>query len=463
MDGRATRPVVDPSTGEKIAELPCANSDDLERALQSSQRAFEIWRNTPALDRSRILNAAALRLRQQQAEIARTIVMEQGKPLAEAMGEAGGLADLFEWYAGEARRIYGRTIAPRFKSNRQIVSPEPIGPVAAFSPWNFPVVTAGRKIATCLAAGCTCIIKPPENTPASPLMIAAALQEAGLPAGALNVVYGDPEAISRALILSPIVRKITLTGSTVVGRKLSMLAAQGPKPAVMELGGHAPVIVGADADVVRAAKLGAGARFRNAGQVCIAPARFYVHESIKRQFVDAFVAAAKEVKIGNGFEPGVSMGPLATPSGVESTEALIKDAVANGARLAFGGKRIGNKGFFFEPSVLTDVSNDARIMNEEPFGPVAVVNSFQTTDEVVKSANRLPYGLASYVFGNQHSFIDDVADRIEAGIVGVNHFAVSLPETPIGGVKESGYGYEGGAEGIDAFLVRKFISYGASS
>jgi succinate-semialdehyde dehydrogenase/glutarate-semialdehyde dehydrogenase len=459
VESRAQERVINPATAETIGMLPLAGEADLQMALEAADRAFKTWRLVPAAERCRILRNAAGLLRQRAGELALRLTLEQGKPLRDAAAEFIGAAEIFEWYEEEGRRAYGRVIPGRAVGLRQIVIREPIGPVAAFSPWNFPVITSARKIAASLAAGCTCILKPSEETPSSVLAVASILEEVGLPAGVLNIVFGVPEKVSTTLVRSPLVRKVSLTGSTRVGRELARLAAEGPKPATMELGGHAPVIVAADVDARVAARLSAMARFRNAGQTCIAPTRFYAHKSIAADFVEGFVEQVKTIKLGDGRDDDVTMGPLANARRVETIGELVDDAVQKGAKVAHGAKRAGNRGYFYEPTVLVDVPVDARIMSEEPFGPVAIINSYDDLDGVIREANGLPYGLAAYVFSNSDPLLARLVRDIEAGAIGINSFGVSLPEAPFGGVKSSGYGTEGGYEGLDSYLVTKYVNH----
>ncbi|NIJ07291.1 succinate-semialdehyde dehydrogenase/glutarate-semialdehyde dehydrogenase [Sphingomonas vulcanisoli] len=453
-------PVVNPATGETIADLPVATRADLDEALAAADIGFKIWRAVSAYDRAKILRAAAQLVRERAPLIGAISTTEQGKPIAESTAEAFACADIFDWYAEEARRAYGRIVPSKHPGVRHLVTKEPIGPVAAFSPWNFPTTIPSRKLAAALAAGCSVIIKPAEETPGSALALARALDDAGLPKGVLNVVFGVPADISSYLIASPVIRKITFTGSTAVGKQLGVLAAQGMKPTTMELGGHAPVIVFADADIDRAAAMMAGGKYRNAGQICIAPTRFYLHDSIHDAFVEQFVKAAGRLKVGNGLDRETTMGPLANPRRVTAMGEFIADAQAHGARLAAGGASNGGPGNFWQPTVLADVPNDARIMNEEPFGPVAVTQRFESFDQVVAEANRLPYGLAAYAWTQSARTVADIGDAIEAGMVGINFLGLTGPETPFGGVKESGHGSEGGSEGLEAYLHHKYIAQG---
>ncbi len=456
----ATIPVVNPATGATIAELPVATRADCDEALAAADAGFKIWRRVSAYDRCKLLRAAAQLIRERAPQIGAITTIEQGKPLAESTAEGFACADIFDWYAEESRRAYGRIVPSKHPGVRHLVTMEPIGPVAAFSPWNFPTTIPSRKIAAALAAGCSVVIKPAEETPGSALALARALDDAGLPKGVLNMVFGVPADISSQLIASPVIRKISFTGSTIVGKQIAELAARAMIPATMELGGHAPVIVFADADLDRAAAAMTGGKFRNAGQICIAPTRFYLHDSIHDAFVGKMVAIAERLTIGNGLDRATTMGPLANPRRLTAMQALIGDATASGAHVATGGARIDGPGHFWQPTVLADVPNAARVMNEELFGPVAVTQRFETFDQVVAEANRLPYGLAAYAWTQSARTTADIGDALEAGMVGINFIGLTGPETPFGGVKDSGYGSEGGSEGLDAYLVHKYIAQG---
>ena len=455
-----TIPVVNPATGETIADLPVATQADLDEALAAADAGFKVWRAVSAYDRAKILRAAAQLLRDRSAQIGMISTTEQGKPIGESTAEAFACADIFDWYAEEARRAYGRIIPSKHPGVRHLVTKEPIGPVAAFSPWNFPTTIPSRKIAAALAAGCSVIIKPAEETPGSALALARALDDAGLPKGVLNVVFGVPADISSYLIASPVIRKITFTGSTAVGKQLGVLAARVMKPTTMELGGHAPVIVFADADLDKAVATLVMGKYRNAGQICIAPTRFYVHDSIHDAFVEKFVAAAGRLKLGNGLDRATTMGPLANPRRLTAMHDMIADASSAGARIATGGAAVGGAGNFWQPTLLAEVPDTARIMNEEPFGPVAVTQRFDRFEDVVTQANRLPYGLAAYAWTQSARTAADIGDAIEAGMIGINFVGLTGPETPFGGVKESGHGSEGGSEGLDAYLLHKYIAQG---
>ena len=457
-----TIPVLDPATGAPIATVARAEIADLDRALAAADRGFKQWRKIAAFDRYKIMRKAAELLRARADGIARLMSMENGKPLTDAKMETLAAADLIDWFAEEGRRAYGRTVPSRADGIQQLVIKEPVGPVAAFTPWNFPINQVVRKLSGALAAGCSIIIKAPEETPASPAQLVQAFVDAGVPAGVVNLVYGVPSEISEYLIPHPLIRKITFTGSTPVGKQLAALAGLHMKRVTMELGGHAPAIVFEDADIERAAKLLAGAKFRNAGQVCVSPTRILVQEKVYERFVAAFVAATQAVKVGHGVDAGVQMGPLANPRRVIAMEAFVSDALKHGAKLVTGGKRMTGPGydggFFFEPTVLTDVPLAARIMNEEPFGPVAPIIRFSDFDSVVAEANRLSWGLAAYAYTASLKTANAIGAAFESGMVSINHHGLALPEIPFGGIKDSGYGSEGGAEAIEAYLNTKMIT-----
>jgi succinate-semialdehyde dehydrogenase/glutarate-semialdehyde dehydrogenase len=404
------------------------------------------------------MRKAADLLRERADGIARVMTLEQGKPVAEARIEALAAADIIDWFAEEGKRAYGRVIPARADGVLQIAVKEPVGPVACFTPWNFPINQAVRKVSAALCTGCSVILKGPEDTPASCAAMIRAFLDAGVPGDVLSLVYGDPAAISGYLIPHPVIRKISFTGSTPVGKELAALAGRHMKRVTMELGGHAPAIVFEDADVEKAVSVLGGSKFRNAGQVCVAPTRFLVHDSVFDRFVDGFTAVAKAVKVGDGLDPSTKMGPLIHSRRLDAMEALVADATAQGATLKTGGKRIGNRGNFFEPTVFTEVPLTARIMNEEPFGPIAAIQRFSSEDEALEEANRLPYGLAAYAYTRSAERATRVAQRVESGMLSINHHGLALPEVPFGGVKDSGYGSEGGSEALEAYLVTKFVT-----
>lgn len=456
--GGRSLPVVNPATEETIGTVAHADRSDLDRALEAAEKGFRAWRKVSAFNRSKIMRKAATLLRERAEAIAPLMTMEQGKPLAEAKGETLAGADVIDWFAEEARRAYGRVIPARAEGVYQLVVKEPVGPVAGFAPWNFPINQVVRKVSAALAAGCSIIVKPPEETPASPAELIRCFADAGVPAGVVNLVYGVPAEISEYLIPHPVIRKVSFTGSVAVGKQLAALAGAHMKRVTMELGGHAPSIVFDDADVDLASKLLSANKLRNAGQVCISPTRFLVQEKVYDAFVDKFTGFIKAAKVGNGLDKDTRMGPMANPRRIAAMEAFIADARDRGAKLETGGHRIGNKGNFFDPTVLTDVPKAARVMNEEPFGPLAVIAPFAGFDEVVEEANRLPYGLAAYAYTRSAKTAAAIADAVEAGMVSINHHGLALPEVPFGGVKDSGYGSEGGSEAIEAYLVTKFVS-----
>ena len=456
--GGKSEPVLNPATGDAIGDVPHADKADLDRALAAAEKGYKAWRKVSAYDRYKLMRKAADIFRSRADDVAKILTMEQGKPLAEAKGEALAGADVIDWFAEEGRRAYGRVIPSRGEGIYQIVVKEPVGPVAAFTPWNFPINQAVRKISAAVATGCSVIIKGPEETPASCAALVQAYLDAGLPAGVINLVFGVPAEISEYLIPHPTIRKISFTGSTVVGKHLASLAGAHMKRVTMELGGHAPAIVFEDADVDVAVKLLSANKFRNAGQVCVSPTRFLVQEKVYEPFVEKFVKAAKSVKVGDGLDKDTRMGPLANARRVEAMERFIADAKSKGAKVETGGNRIGNKGFFFEPTVLTDVPMDAKIMNEEPFGPVAPIAPFKDFESVVSEANRLPYGLAAYAYTRSAKTAAAIGAAVETGMISINHHGLALPEVPFGGVKDSGYGSEGGLEALEAYLNTKFVS-----
>ncbi len=458
-DSGVTSDVVNPSKDTVLGKLPHAKKAELDAALAAADKGFKEWKRVSAYERAKILRKAADLIRERADDIAKVLTQEQGKVLIEARLEVQGAADITDWFAEEGRRAYGRIIPARADGVRNMVIMEPIGPVAGFAPWNFPVTQAVRKIAAALAAGCSIIIKCPEETPGSPIGLVRCFHDAGVPAGVINLVYGTPAEISEYLIPSPVIRKISFTGSIPVGKHLNALAASHMKRATMELGGHAPVLVYDDVDAEGVAKLMAAMKYRNAGQVCISPTRFFLQEKIYDKFVAKFTDIAKNLKVGDGLDPESKMGPLANPRRITAIESFVQDAQEKGAKVATGGKRIGNQGNFFEPTVLTDVPDTARIMNEEPFGPVAVMQRFKDTEEVLPRANRLAYGLASYAFTRNGKTAAQIADALDHGMVTINHHGLALPEVPFGGIKDSGFGYEGGTEGLLVYMTGKFVSY----
>ncbi|UDL92553.1 NAD-dependent succinate-semialdehyde dehydrogenase [Mesorhizobium sp. PAMC28654] len=457
--GGRTMPVVNPATEAELGTLAHAGIDDLDEALASAAKGFDAWRRVSPFDRSKLMRKAANILRERNEHIATLMTLEQGKPIAESRMEAFAAADIIDWFAEEARRSYGRIVPARLEGVSQSVVKEPVGPVAAFTPWNFPLNQAVRKLSAALAAGCSIIIKGPEETPASPAELVRAFIDAGLPNGVVQLVYGTPAEISAYLIPHPVIRKISFTGSTPVGKQLASLAGLHMKRATMELGGHAPVIVLPDADLDRAARSMVASKFRNAGQICVAPTRFLVDHAVYDDFVGRFAEAVSQIKVGDGMAEGTTMGPLANPRRVQAMEELVHDAVQKGAELVTGGKRIGNSGYFFEPTILSGVGSDARAMNEEPFGPLALMTPVSGLHEALAEANRLNYGLAAYGFTRSSASAAKMSSGIASGMVSINHYGLALPEVPFGGINDSGNGTEGGADALESYLNNKFVSH----
>ena len=457
-DGRSLA-VHNPATGKEIGRVAHAGKADLDQALAAAQKGFETWRDMTAADRSKIMRKAAGLMRERAGDIGKLLTQEQGKPMAEAKGEAMAAADIIEWFAEEGFRVYGRIVPSRGNlAVRQMVLKDPVGPVAAFTPWNFPINQVVRKVAAALAAGCSMLVKAPEETPAGPAALIQAFVDAGIPSGVLGLVYGNPAEISSYLIPHPVIRKITFTGSTPVGKQLAAMAGQYMKRVTMELGGHAPVIVAEDADIALAVKSAGAAKFRNAGQVCISPTRFLVHESIKNEFAAALTKYATGLKVGDGALEGTQMGPLANPRRLTAMAEFTQDAVRRGATVMSGGERIGDAGNFWQPTILSDVPLDAKVFNDEPFGPMAAIRGFNTLDEAIAEANRLPYGLAGYAFTRSLKNADLLARRVEVGMLWMNMPAMPSAEMPFGGIKDSGYGSEGGPEALEAYLNTRSVS-----
>jgi succinate-semialdehyde dehydrogenase/glutarate-semialdehyde dehydrogenase len=457
--GRRTFDVVNPVTGETIGALPLAEAADLDRALEVAARGFRIWRKSTPQDRAAVLQGAARLMLERADDLARVATMEQGKPFAEARIELMMNVGLFNFYAGECFRLYGRELV-RPEGQRSTVRHEPVGPVAAFAPWNFPLGNPGRKLGAPIAAGCSVILKAAEETPASALGVLQCLLDAGLPKEVAQAVFGVPDEVSRHLLGSPIIRKLSFTGSTVVGKHLAKLAAEDMKRTTMELGGHGPVLVFDDVDVDKVLDTAVAGKYRNAGQVCVSPTRFIVQEGIFDRFRDGFIERARAIKVGDGLEEGTQMGPMANPRRPEAMERLIGDAVGKGAKLGTGGARIGNRGYFYQPSVLSEIPLDAEIMTEEPFGPVALINPYKGYDEMIAEANRLPYGLAGYAWTADGQRQRRLAADIETGMVGINSHMIGGADAPFGGVKWSGHGSEDGPEGVLACMVVKAVHEG---
>jgi succinate-semialdehyde dehydrogenase/glutarate-semialdehyde dehydrogenase len=454
-EGRDAHTVVNPAHGGGIADVPYATEADLDEALAAAERAWPEWRSTDVEKRGGILHKAAKLLRERADQIGAILTQEQGKPIAEAKAEVLGSAQLFDWYAEDAKRDYGRTLVRPAGQLSRVIR-QPVGPVATFTPWNFPIYLLAKKVSAALAAGCTVISRPPHETPGCATELFRALADAGIPKGVAQLVHGEADLISRTLIGSRQIRKVSFTGSTAVGKHLMRLAADTMTRITMELGGHAPVLVFDDCDLDKTLDMVVPQKFRNAGQVCVSPTRFYVHESIYDAFLKGFAERTAKVKVGDGMEAETRMGPLANARRPEAVGALIDDAAAKGARVLAGGKR-GEGGFFFQPTLLADVPNEADIMNEEPFGPVAVTRAFRDFDEVIEQANRLPFGLAAFAFTENGRRANLIGDLIESGMVGINTFAISVADAPFGGVKDSGFGSEGGKEGLESYQVVKAI------
>ena len=450
--------VINPATGKPIGKVAHAGIPDLDRALAAAQKGFDSWKKIPANERAVTMRKAAALLRERAADIGRLMTQEQGKPFAEARGEVLAAADIIEWFADEGRRVYGRIVPSRNLAAQQLVLKEPLGPVAAFTPWNFPVNQIVRKLGAALASGCSFLVKAPEETPASPAALLQTFIDAGVPAGTVGLVFGDPHEISSYLIPHRVIRKITFTGSTPVGKQLAAMAGLHMKRATMELGGHAPVIVAEDADVALAVKAAGGAKFRNAGQVCISPTRFLVHNSLKDEFAKLMVRHAESLKLGDGLTEGTTLGPLANARRMTAMAKVLDDARKSGATVATGGERVGTDGNFFAPTVLTNVSLDADVFNNEPFGPIAAIRGFDTLEEAISEANRLPFGLAGYAFTKSIKNAHMLSQQMEVGMLWINQPAAPSPEMPFGGVKDSGYGSEGGPEAMEAYLITKAVS-----
>jgi succinate-semialdehyde dehydrogenase / glutarate-semialdehyde dehydrogenase len=451
--------VHDPATEEVVGTIPVATVEDLDAALASADRGFAEWRETSPWERAKYIRKAADLIRERAEDVAHTMSIETGKPIGEARGEAQAAADQFEWYAEETKRIYGQEIEGRARDIRMRVIYQPVGVVAAFSAWNFPALLPARKIAAALGAGCSIIIKPAGETPGSCMILIQACHDAGLPEGVVNLVTGSSQQIAEYLVKSTIVRKVSLTGSVPVGKQMLHLAADGVKKVSMELGGHAPVLVFEDADPEFAGRACAATKFRNCGQVCISPSRFYVHENSYERFSRTFAEATKALKVGRGLDEGVQVGPMANARGLANAKALTEDALARGAELLAGGEQLAqfNRGYFFAPTVLGRVPDDARVMTEEPFGPVAPITTFRDYDEVIRRANSLPFGLAGYVFSSNVKTATTAAEDLEVGMVGVNDMLLAAAEAPFGGVKESGMGREGGSLGLLDYLEPKYV------
>jgi len=456
--GRRTQDVRDPATGCVIGQLPHASREDLDWALGAAQRAFQSWRLVSALERGNILRRVAQLTRERAESIARNITADMGKPLAEAVSEVTRCAEHLEWHAEEARRIYGRVVPARQPNVRQFVLREPVGVCVAFTPWNYPFNQAVRKVAAALGAGCTLVLKGPEDAPSAIVALARLFHEAGLPPGVLNCVWGVPAEVSAHLLASPVVRKVSFTGSVPVGRQIAALAGAGLKRMTLELGGHSPAIVCEDADVEAAVAVLSAMKFTNAGQVCVAPNRFFIHSRVYEQFMARFLQQVEKLKVGPGADPSTTMGPLAHARRLPAMLEMVADARSRGARVLTGGGQLGSEGFFFAPTVIEEVPDDASVMTTEPFGPIAPCVRFDDLDEAIKRANALPYGLSSYAFTRSTRNALKLQNGLEAGNVNINHAGQAAPEIPFGGAKDSGMGSEGGQEAFDGYLQTKLVT-----
>ncbi|KWF32776.1 NAD-dependent succinate-semialdehyde dehydrogenase [Burkholderia diffusa] len=448
--------VVNPATEEVLAMTPHASDDELDETLVAVEKGFAVWRNTvPAIRSAVILRAVAL-MRDRKESIACALTLEQGKPIGQARAEVEVAADMVQWYGEQAKRIYGRIFSAPTPNTDFEVRKEAVGPCLLLSPWNVPVILAARKIAGALAAGCSCIVKPPEETPGAVAMMVSCFVDAGLPDGVINLVNGEPAHVSERLIRSDVIRKVSFTGSVAIGKQIARLASDGLKRVTLELGGHSPVIVYDDVDVAGCVRLLATAKFRNAGQLCHAPTRFFVHRRIYERFVDRFSDRAKQLRVGNGLDASTEMGPLANQRRLQAVSELVEATSEMGTVVA-GGKRVGRTGFFYAPTVIADVRMEAKGMNEEPFGPIALISPFSTDDEVIAKANATRYGLASYVFTDSAATQRRLIESLHVGSVAINNTTATVAEAPFGGVRDSGYGYESGEEGLEGYLHTKLV------
>ncbi|MDC3036443.1 NAD-dependent succinate-semialdehyde dehydrogenase [Candidatus Pelagibacter sp.] len=457
-----TYEVINPATEEIIGKASKAGRSDVEKALKSAEKGLKVWRNTTPWQRSNIIRKIADRIREKQNILAKWLTLEVGKPLAEGIGEAGGAADIFEWNAEETKRIYGQTVESRFPDTRVHVYYQPVGVVAALVPWNFPLILASRKISTALAAGCSVICKPDVITPGSVMELIDICRESGVPDGVVNLLSGDPASISEQLLESDIVKKVSITGSTRVGKLILKKAADKVQRVTMELSGHSPFIVFEDSNIDTVADMAITAKFRNNGQVCISPNRFYIQESKKDEFINKFIEKTKKLKIGNGLDEGVQLGPMTTAKRLSEIEELVDITKKEGAKVILGGKRPSgfNKGYFYEPTVFDNVKDDFTIMKQEPFGPLVPMLSFKTFDEVIERANNNDLGLCSYVYTNSMEQAHKASELMETGCVAVNTAAVAIAEAPFGGIKQTGYGREGGSMAIKDYLNIKYTHLG---
>jgi succinate-semialdehyde dehydrogenase/glutarate-semialdehyde dehydrogenase len=462
---KETYDVINPATEEIIGKASKAAPSDVEKALKSAEKGFEIWKKTPSWKRASIIRKIADLIRKKKEVLAKWLTLEVGKPLTEGLGEVSGAADIFEWNAEETKRIYGQTVESRFENTRMHVYYQPVGVVAALVPWNFPTVLASRKISTALAAGCSVICKPDVITPGCVMEMMDIMNEAGVPVGVVNLLSGDPASISSQLISSDIIKKVSITGSTRVGKLILKQAADKVQRVTMELSGHSPFIVFDDVDIQKVVEMAIAAKFRNNGQVCISPSRFYIHENKKDEFTKSFVEKTKKLKIGNGLDKDVQLGPMTTKKRLDEVEELVEKTKQEGAQILCGGKRPAgfNKGYFYEPTVFDNVKDNFTIMRQEPFGPLVPITTFKDYDEVIERANNNELGLASYVYTNSMEKAHKTSELMETGVVAVNTPIVAVAETPFGGIKQTGYGREGGSMGIKDYLNVKYTHFGLSS
>ncbi len=459
-----TYEVINPATEEILGKASKASESDVNKALKSAEKGLQVWKNTPPWQRSKIIRKIADLIRERTDVLAKWLTLEVGKPLTEAAGEVGGAADIFEWNSEETKRIYGQIVESRFENTRMFVKYEPVGVVAALVPWNFPIILASRKISTALGAGCSVICKPDVITPGCVMELMNIINDAGVPPGVVNLLSGDPAAISSQLISSDIIKKVSITGSTRVGKLILKQAADKVQRVTMELSGHSPFIVFDDVDINKVTDMAITAKFRNNGQVCISPNRFYIHESKKDEFTKMLVAKATKLKIGNGLDKDTILGPLCTEKRLKEIEALVETTKKEGAKVLCGGRRPAgfNKGYYYEPTIFDDVKDDFTIMKQEPFGPLVPILSFKDTDEVIKRANDNDLGLASYICTNSLEKAHRVSEQMETGTCAVNTPAVAFAEVPFGGMKQTGYGREGGSMAIKDYLNIKYTHFGIS-
>ena len=452
--------MINPATEIALGEMKPAGAAQVTEAIAAAYEARASMRALTAWNRSALLRRAATLINERAEALGRLVALETGKPVRQAVGEAKASAESVDWFADEARRVFGMSYESRVKGDRYLVHMEPLGVVAAFVPWNFPLLLLARKMAPALAAGNTLVIRPSSEAAGATMALIKCFEDAGFPKGAINLVVGRPVEVTPTIMNDPRVAKVSFTGSVPIGRQIVEQSAITLKRVSMELGGHAPVIVHADADIDAFAAMAAPAKFRNAGQVCASPTRFYVHESIAKEVEEKLVAATRALRVGSPLDDATDLGPLTTRRRRDAIEQMVDNAVSGGARVLSGGVRPRGmeRGYFYEPTWLTQLQPDAAVLNEEPFGPLGTLTTFSTLDEVVTEANRLPFALAAYVFTRSLAKTHATVDRLEAGVIGVNTFVAATAETPFGGSKDSGYGREGGPHAIRDYLDTKFVN-----